>query len=130
MADFIEEAIASAELTMEQTVSQDDQYACVLTSCHNTMKRTIIMAPGVAPPSLGKILYYYAERAQEISEFDDITEWADEMEYDLNDPKIIPDYKQLVSDSTDLRLLLGEENYQGLITALEISQAMANAMPR
>ena len=128
MADFIDDAIASAELTMEQTLKQENLYACTLTSCHNTMTRNIAMEPGTAPPSLGNIVYYYALRAQELSYYDDITEWADDLEYDLNDPKTIPDFKQLVADKTDLRRLLGEKNYQGMMAALEISQAMSSAM--
>ena len=130
MADFIDEAIASCELTMKQTLKQEHHYACTLKSCHSTMMRDIAMEPGHAPPSLGNILYYYAQRAQEISQYDDMLEWADEMEYDLSDPKTIPNYKQLVSDKTDLRLLLGEANYQGMMAGFEISQAMANAAPR
>ena len=127
MADFIDEAMASCELTMEQTLKQENLYACSLKSCHSTMTRDIEMEAGCAPPSLGNILYYYAERAQDISYYDDILEWADEMEYDLSDPKTIPKYKQLVSDKTELRLLLGEENYQGMMAGFEISQAIAMA---
>jgi len=128
MADFIDDAIASAELTMDQTLKQKNLYACTLTSRHNTMTRDIAMEARFAPPSLGNIIYYYAVRAQELSYYDDITEWADDLEYDLSDPKTIPNYKQLVSDKTDIRLLLGETNYQGMMAALEISQAMSNAM--
>jgi len=128
MADFIDDAIASAEVTMEQSLKQENLYICKLTSRHGTMTRNIEMGAGSAPPSLGNVIYYYAVRAQEISSYDDLLEWADELEHDLNDPKTMPNFKQLVSDKTDLRLLLGEQNYQEMLTALEISQAITNAM--
>ena len=128
MTDFIDDAITDAELTMEQSLKRENLHDCTLTSRHATMTRDIAVEAGSAPPSLGNIIYYYAVRAQELSYYDDITEWADDLEYDLSDPKTIPNFKQQVSDKTDLRLLLGEKNYQGMMAALEISQAMSNAM--
>ena len=130
MSDFIKDAIESAGLVMHVVDAEPDVYACVIKGSQNPgfkWKRNITTKPDRGAPSLGKVLYYYATRAQEVSQYDDVLGWSDENKHDLNDPKTIPEFKQLVQDKTDLGLLLGEPTYQALLSGLEISQAIHNA---
>jgi len=130
MSDFIKDAIESAGLAMQVADVEPDVYACVVTSSQNPdfeWKRNITTKSERGAPSLGNVLYYYATRAQEVSQYDDVLGWSDDNERDLNDSKTIPEFKQLVQDKTDLGLLLGEPTYQALLSGLEISQAIHNA---
>ncbi len=130
MSDFINDTIEDAGLAMQVNDTKPDVYACTITSKINPdveWKRNITTKPSCGAPSIGNVLYYYATRAQEVSQYDDVLGWSDENERDLNDPKTIPEFKQLVQDKTDLGLLLGEPTYQALLSGLEISQAIHNA---
>ena len=115
---------------MQVVKAKPDVYTCSITGTFNPdleWKRDVSAKPGTGAPTLGNVLYHYALRAQEVSQFDDILEWSDENKRDLNDPKTIPEFKQLVQDKTDLGLLLGEPIYQALLSGLEISQAIHDA---
>lgn len=130
MSDFINDVIEGAGLIMQVVDTEPDVYACTITGTIKPdleWKRNITTKPGRGSPSLGNVLYYYALRAQEIRQYDDALGWSDDNKRDLNDPKTIPEFKQLVQDKTDLGLLLGEPIYQTLLTGLEISQAIHNA---
>lgn len=130
MNDFIENAISDAGLEMQVNETEADLYMCKIS---NTLdpdvkwQRNITMKAGYGAPTLGNVLYYYALRAQEVSQTDDVLEWARETERDLNHPKTLANYGQLVQDKTDLRLLLSEPVYQKMMAGLEISQAIGNA---
>jgi hypothetical protein len=130
MSDFINDAVESAGLDMQVVDIEPDVYACTITSSQRSgfeWQRNITTKAGRGAPTLGNVLYYYALRAQDVSQYDDILGWSDDNERDLNDPQTIPDFKQLVQDKTDLGLLLGEPAYQALLSGLEISQAIHNA---
>lgn len=130
MSDFIQDAIDAAELTLQTAPKAENVYTCTITSRHAVMIRTLTMKPGYDAPTLGAVLLYYSERAQQVEEIDDVLEWASGHDRDLNDPKTVPTFKQLVTDQDDLRRLLSDRPYQTLISGLEISQAISNARPR
>lgn len=130
MSDFIKDAIDEAGLVMQVVEAEPDVYTCTITGSIKPdldWKRDVSTKHGYGAPTLGNVLYHYALRAQEVSQYDDVLAWSDENERNLNDPKTIPEFKQLVQDKTDLGLLLGEPIYQGLLSGLEISQAIHNA---
>lgn len=130
MADFIDVAIADAEVTMTVSPLEDNAYKCELTSVHGAMTRTITMAEGYGEPKLGNLIYYYATEIQLYEDCDDILEWASDMGLNPGDSETLKRYNQLSEDHRELRMLLGEENYQNMIAALEISQALGSADPR
>lgn len=130
MADFIDDAIADAEVTMTVSPLEDNAYKCELTSVHGAMTRTITMAEGFDAPVLGNLIYYYATEIQLYEDCDDILEWASDMGLNPGDSETLKRYNQLSEDHRELRMLLGEENYQNMIAALEISQALGSADPR
>jgi len=130
MTDFINDAIEDAGLAMHIFEAKPDVYTCTITGITDPdlkWERNITSKTGYGAPTIGNVLYHYALRAQDISQYDDVLEWSDENKRDLNDPKTISEFKQLVQDKTDLALLLGEPIYQGLLSGLEISQAINNA---
>lgn len=115
---------------MQISETEPGLYACTITSTANPdfkWQRSINTKEGYDAPALGNVIYHYALRTQEVSQYDDVLEWADDNDRDLNDMKTIPDFKQLVQDKTDLRLMLSEPVYQTMMAALEISQAIGNA---
>jgi hypothetical protein len=128
--DFIDETIADAQLVFTVEKISDDYYACQITSPFGEMKRKLRMKPGYEPPTLGGMLYHYALIAQNLSEYDDMLEWADDSSRDLAEPETIKEFKQMVEDDTDLRKLLSEKIFQNLLAGLAISQAINKAMPR
>lgn len=130
MADFIDEAISNANITMDIEPLENNAYKCAFKSIHHEMTRTITMAEGYDAPKLGNLIYYYATEIQHYEDCDDILEWSDDNGLNPGDPKTLKRYNQLSEDHRDLRLLLGEENYQSMMTALAISQAISNAEPR
>ncbi len=130
MADFIDEAINTAEITLEVTPLEDNCYKCDFKSKHHEMTRNITMAEGYDAPKLGNLIYYYATEIQHYEDCDDILEWADDNGLKPGDADTLKRYRQLDQDHRDIRLLLGEENYQGMMGALAISQAIGNAIPR
>ncbi len=133
MSDYIDIAIKTAGLELRVSKAKPDLYHCIITSTANpdfNWQRGLNTKAGYGAPNIGNVLYHYALRAQEISQYDDILEWSDENGHDLNDPNTLPDFKQLVQDKTDLRLLLSEPVYQNMMAGLEISQAIACARPR
>ncbi len=130
MSDFIDTAIQDTGVSLHtEPTDKANCFKCIMTSAHGDMRRTMTMREGCGAPALGDLMLYYALRAQDISQYDDILEWSDENERDLNDPKTIPDFKQLVQDKTDLRLLLSEPAYQKMMAGLEIHQAISCARP-
>ena len=130
MTDFIEEAISEAKIEMIVTKKGENLYKCVLSSVYGKMKREISMKQGYNAPSLGNILYHYAELSQQIDQYDDILDWSKEGDYDLREASTIINFNQLIEDQKDLRILLSEPVYQKLLIGLEISQAIENAYPR
>ena len=130
MADFIDVAIADAEVTITVSPLEDNAYKCELTSVHGAMTRTISMAEGYGEPKLGNLIYYYATEIQLYEDCDDILEWSSDMGLNPGDSETLKRYNQLSEDHRELRMLLGEENYQNMIAALEISQALDSADPR
>ncbi len=130
MADFIDDAIAAAEVTMTIKPLDGNAFKCDLTSRHHQMTRTITMAEGYDAPKLGNLIYYYATEIQLYDDCDDILEWSKDMGLDPGDSETLNRYKQLDKDNRDLRLLLSEETYQDMMAALEISQAIETAKPR
>ena len=132
MDDYINIAITEAGLEMRVSEAKPGLYRCTMTSTANpdfNWQRDINTKAGHGAPNIGNVFYHYALRAQEVSQYDDVLEWSDENERDLNDPKTIPDFQQLVQDKTDLRLLLSEPVYQKMMTGLEIHQAISCARP-
>ncbi|HEC00469.1 MAG TPA: hypothetical protein ENI91_02125 [Sphingomonadales bacterium] len=127
MSDFIEEAITAAAVELDISLKEDNQYACIMTSPHGKMVRDITVKPGYDAPTLGNVIYHYALVAQEVSQYDDVLEWADDTGHKLSDSKTLPKFRQMVDDKRDLRLLLSESIYQDMMGALEISQAICNA---
>lgn len=127
MADFIDDAIAQAEVTMTVTSLENNAYNCNFSSIHSKMSRTITMAEGYGPPVLGNLLYFYATEIQLYEDCDDILQWSSDMGLKPDNPMTLKRYNQLGEDHRELRLLLGEENYQSMIAALEISQALDNS---
>ena len=130
MSDFINDAVEGAGLVMQVTKVRQNVFACTITRNQKPdydWKRNITTKPDYGAPTIGNVLYHYALRAQDVSQYADVLGWSDEDKRDLNDPKTIPEYKQLAQDKTDLGLLLGEPIYQTLLTGLEISQAIHNA---
>ncbi len=93
------------------------------------MVRDISIKPGYDAPDVGNLIYHFALSAQEVSQYDDVLEWATEEGRDLNDIETLPMFRQLVDNKRDFRLLLSEPVYQNLMAALEISQAIGNARP-
>ena len=87
------------------------------------------MKPGFEAPTLGGVLYHYALIAQNMTEYDDVLEWADDTSRDLAKPETLKEFKQMVEDETDLRKILTEKVFQELLAGLAISQAINNAMP-
>lgn len=130
MADFIDDAISAAALSMSVEEKENNAYRCELKSKHHTMIRTITMAEGYGAPVLGNLLYYYATEIQHYDDCDDILEWADDMDINPGDDLSLRKWEQLGKDHKDLRLLLGEQNYQSMMAALAISQAIDSADPR
>jgi len=128
--DFIAETIADAQLTFEVEKISEGYYACQITSPLGEMKRKLRMKPGYEPPTLGGMLYHYVLIAQNISEYDDMFEWADDTNRDLTEAETIQEFKQMVEDEINLRLLLSEETFQNLLSGLAINQATNNAVPR
>jgi hypothetical protein len=128
--DFITETIADAQLTFEAEKISEDYYACLITSPHGKMKRNLRMKPGHEAPTLGGMLYHYALIVQSLNEYEDVLEWADDTNRDLNKPETVKEFKQMVEDETSLRLILSETIFQNLLSGLAISQAINNAMPR
>lgn len=128
--DFIAETIADAQLTLDVEAISEDYYACQITSPHGEMKRKIRMKPGYEAPTLDGVLYHYALIAQNLIEYDDMLEWADDTKRDVAKPEVIKEFKQMVEDETDLRKILTEKMFQELLAGLAISQAINNAMPR
>jgi len=61
---------------------------------------------------------------------DDILDWAKYEDRDPGAADARAEFQQLVDDERELRILLGEENFQNLMAALSISQAINNARPR
>ena len=132
MSDYIDIAITEAGLEMLVSEATPGLYHCTITSTANpkfNWQRNLNTKAGHGAPGIGNVLYHYALRAQEISQYNDVLEWSDENERDLSDPKTIPDFKQLVQDKTDLRLLLSEPVYQKMMAGLEIHQAISCARP-
>tara|TARA_R110002096_G_scaffold416576_3_gene619753 strand:+ start:200893 stop:201285 length:393 start_codon:yes stop_codon:yes gene_type:complete len=130
MADFIDDAIADAQVAMTVNALEDNTYKCDLASTHGSMTRTITMAEGYGPPKLGNLIYYYATEIQLYEDCNDILEWASDMGLNPGDSETLKRYDQLGEDHRELRMLLGEENYLNMIAALEISQALDGADPR
>jgi len=129
MSDFIEEAITAAAVELDISLKEDDQYACVMTSSNGKMVRDITVKSGYDAPTLGNVIYHYALVAQEVSQYDDVLEWADDTGHKLSDSETLPKFRQMGDDKRDLRLLLSESIYQDMMGALEISQAICNAKP-
>lgn len=129
MTDFIDDAVKDAGISLQVEEKGADQYACTLTSRHGKMVRDISIKPGYGAPDVGNLLYHFALSAQEVSQYDDVLEWAREEGRDLNDIETLPMFRQLVDNKRDFRLLLSEPVYQNLMAALEISQAIGNARP-
>jgi hypothetical protein len=129
MSDYIEDAITAAGVELDISVKDDGQYACVMTSSHGKMVRDITVKPGHDAPTLGNIIYHFALVAQEVSQYDDVLEWADDTGHKLSDSETLPKFRQMVDDKRDLRLLLSERAYQDMMGALEISQAICHANP-
>lgn len=129
MADFIDDAINAADISITVSTLENNSYKCDFNSAHHSMTRTITMAEGYGPPMLANMIYFYATEIQLYEDCDDILEWSKDMALDPGDAITLKRYNQLAKDHTDLRLLLGEENYQTMITALEISQTSENTDP-
>lgn len=129
MTDFIDAAITNANVTMAVISLEDNAFKCNMASEHAKMTRTITMAERYGPPVLGNLIYYYATEIQLYKDCEDILEWAADMGVDPGDALTLKRYNQIGTDQRELRLLLGEENYQTMIAALEISQAIENAEP-
>jgi len=127
MGDFIDEAIAAAEVRLDISHGANGGYSCVLTSRHGRMVRDITIKTGRDAPTVGNLIYHFALSAQEVSEYDDVLEWADDTGRDLNDNQTLPLFRQLVDNKRDFRLLLSEPVYQKLMAGLEISQAIGGA---
>lgn len=127
--DFIAETITNAQLTFEVKEISADYYDCKISSAYGEMKRKIRMKPGFEAPTLGGVLYHYALIAQNMTEYDDVLEWADDTSRDLAKPETLKEFKQMVEDETDLRKILTEKVFQELLAGLAISQAINNAMP-
>jgi len=130
MNDFIVDAVEGAGLSLQTNPMKPDQYLCEMVSEHSKMVREINVKPGYGAPKIGNLVYHFALAAQNLDQYDDILDWAKGNDMDLNDPKTIPRFTQLVDDKRDLRLLLSEPVFQKMMTGLEISQAIANAVPR
>lgn len=129
MSDFIDDAIQAANVELVAKPLEDGNWTCILTSAHGNMVRKLHINAKHGEPKAGNIIYHFALVAQEVSEYDDVLEWSKEEGHDLNDFKTLNKFKQMVEDKRDLRLLLSEPTYQNMRTALEISQACANARP-
>jgi hypothetical protein len=129
MSDFIEDAITAAAVELDILLKEDGQYACIMASSHGKMVRDITVKPGYDAPTLGNVIYHFALVAQEVSQYDDVLEWADDTGHKLNDSATLPKFRQMVDDKRDIRLLLSENIYQDMMGALEISQAICNAKP-
>lgn len=130
MADFIDDAIKTAEITLAIESTGNNSYKCGFNSKHHKMTRTITMAEGYGVPKLGNLIYYYATEIQHYEDCDDILEWADDNGLNPGDDLTLRRYNQRREDHMDLRLLLGEKNYQSMMSALAISQAIDNAEPK
>ena len=129
MADFIDDAISAADVTMTVSDLGDNSYKCEMVSKHGQMTRTITMAEGYGAPQLGNLIYYYATEIQLYEDCEDILEWADDMGLNPGDHETRKRYDQIATDHKDLRLLFGELTFQMLMSALAISQAVAAADP-
>ncbi len=133
VSDYIDIAIADAGLDMQVDEAEPGIYHCTLTSTTNpdfNWQRDLNTKAGHGAPGIGNVLYHYALRAQEVSQYNDVLEWSEDNGRNLNDPQTIPEFTQLVQDKTDLRLLLSEPVYQKMMAGLEIHQAISCAMPR
>ncbi len=131
MTDFIEAAIKEAGLTLETApADKPDSYRCTISNGRYEMIRTMRMKPDYPPPSLGGLLLYYAGQVQQIYDCDDILDWAEDYELDLNDSKIRDKFTNLVKDQDALRMLLGDDGFHKMMGGLEIHQAISNARPR
>lgn len=130
MADFIDDAITKADVTLDVSPMENNRYKCDFKSQHHEMTRTITMAEGYDAPKLGNLIYYYATEIQHYEDCDDILDWAKDNGLNPGDGETLRRYRQLDQDHRDIRLLLGEDNYQSMMGALAISQAIGNASPR
>ncbi len=129
MSDFIDDAIQAAKVEMTASLKEDEIWTCDLKSKHGVMIRDLHIKTKFGTPKTGNIIYHFALVSQEISQYDDVLEWAKEEGHDLNDFKNLSKFKQMVEDKGNLRILLSEETYQNMMAGLEISQACANAHP-
>ena len=130
MADFIDDIIEQGALTCTTTVEAENNCRFTLEGPKGSFSRTLTMAPGAPPPKIGQILYFYGQYFQPVYSTDDVAEWAEEMDKDLSDWKVLDEYRDLVNDETAFRRCLGDEAYQALMAGLEIHQAIQNARPR
>lgn len=116
-------------MRLERELTKPDVYCCRLVSDHGEMVRRLRMRADGDPPEVGAVVLYYAERAQLIDEYDDITEWARDFEKDLSAPGVLDEFQQLVDDRRDVELLLSLKVFNDLQAGLAISQAIGRARP-
>ncbi len=130
MSDFIDEAIAAANLTLTAEKTGPNAYHCTLVSDYGQMVRDITVrkaAPNA--PTIGNLVYYFAVQAQSVIDYDDFEEWADDEGFENFDPQARKNYEQHCKDARELRVLFGDEAFQNLMGALAIHQAISKAFP-
>ncbi len=131
MTDFIDEAVAEANIILKSEKTGADIYRCTLSSDYCQMTRDITVKTGVtAPPDIGNLLYYFAQIAQSVRSTDDFEDWAEETGHDTADKDAKSRYKQQCKDTQELRTLLGGYCFDNLLQALAIHQAISNAIQR
>ncbi|MDQ7018487.1 MAG: hypothetical protein Q9M33_04905 [Robiginitomaculum sp.] len=130
MADFIDEAVMEANVTLAAEKTGEGVYRCTLTSDYNQMVRDITVKPGIDyAPGAGNLLYHFALVTQGILDSDDLDDWAEEQDLDPRDETTKARYEQARTDAEDFRTLLGGYTFGNLMGALQIHQAIGNARP-
>lgn len=128
MSDYIADAIAACDISIENELISEQRYRSCLTSSRSSMTREIQMKEGSdAGPTAGQMLYYFLSKIQAVDATSDFLEWADETGSDASDGSVLEDYKSLVKDSDDLKALVGSDVYSQLLQSLSIDQAISRA---
>ena len=127
MSDYIQATIDAGGLTLVTEPLGDDRYRCTVTSTMGEMVRDLRVQPDAGPPTLGQILYYYANRVQAVADTDDSLEWAEETGQNIGDPNVLATYRSIVEDLDALKRLLSPKGVDELLGGLAINQAISRA---
>ncbi|NND71068.1 MAG: hypothetical protein HKN43_05770 [Rhodothermales bacterium] len=131
MNDYIDDTVEAASLAITSNQTAPRMFECTLSSPLGSLVKSIEMrSEEDGPPTVGQLTYYLASRLQLVEDCEDFLEWADETGNDAADQKALDAYRKLVTELDQFKTVLGTDNFQSLMTALAIDQAISRARPR